>query len=72
MENGALPDERRDCARRCWSRIRSASARSCVHPVPQAKPTTVGLLWHLQAQLLARHLRGDLDGYPPFVWRLAL
>jgi CRISPR-associated protein Cas1 len=30
---------------------------------------TVGLLWHLQAQLLARHLRGDLDGYPPFVWK---
>jgi len=33
------------------------------------EPTTVGLLWHLQAQLLARHLRGDLDGYPPFVWK---
>lgn len=31
--------------------------------------TTVGLLPHLQARLLARHLRGDLDGYPPFVWR---
>lgn len=28
-----------------------------------------GLIAHLQAQLLARHLRGDLDGYPPFVWR---
>ncbi|WFT81926.1 CRISPR-associated endonuclease Cas1 [Methylobacterium sp. CB376] len=24
---------------------------------------------HVQAQLLARHLRGDLDGYPAFVWR---
>ena len=31
--------------------------------------TTVGLLPHLQARLLARHLRGDLDGYPPFIWR---
>ncbi|MBN2559322.1 MAG: type I-C CRISPR-associated endonuclease Cas1 [Phycisphaerae bacterium] len=29
----------------------------------------VGLLLHMQAQLLARHLRGDLDGYPPFIWR---
>jgi len=29
----------------------------------------VGLLAHLQAQLLARHLRGDLDGYPGFVWK---
>lgn len=28
-----------------------------------------GLLLHLQARLLARFLRGDLDGYPPFVWR---
>ena len=31
--------------------------------------TTVGMLWHLQAWLLARYLRGDLDAYPPFVWR---
>lgn len=31
--------------------------------------TTVGLLVHLQARLLARHLRGDLDAYPPFIWK---
>ena len=29
----------------------------------------VGLLPYVQALLLARHLRGDLDGYPPFFWR---
>ncbi|MHB2026312.1 MAG: type I-C CRISPR-associated endonuclease Cas1c [Elusimicrobiota bacterium] len=29
----------------------------------------VGLLVHLQARLLARHLRGDQDGYPPFIWK---
>jgi CRISP-associated protein Cas1 len=29
----------------------------------------VGILFHIQALLLARCLRGDLDGYPPFVWR---
>ena len=29
----------------------------------------LGLVAHLQAHLLARHLRGDLDGYPAFVWR---
>ena len=29
----------------------------------------LGLVAHLQAQLLARHLRGDLDGYPAFLWR---
>ncbi|HEX4952931.1 MAG TPA: type I-C CRISPR-associated endonuclease Cas1c [Thermoanaerobaculia bacterium] len=26
----------------------------------------IGLVPHVQALLLARHLRGDLDGYPPF------
>ncbi len=28
----------------------------------------LGLVPHLQAQLLARHLRGDLDAYPPWFW----
>lgn len=31
--------------------------------------TTVGMLVHLQALLLARFLRGDLDEYPAFFWR---
>lgn len=30
---------------------------------------SLGLLAHVQALLLARHLRGDLDGYPAFLWR---
>jgi CRISPR-associated protein Cas1 len=29
----------------------------------------VGLFPHLQALLLARHLRGDLDAYPALIWR---
>lgn len=29
----------------------------------------VGLLPYAQAMLMARHLRGDIDGYPPFVMR---
>ena len=29
----------------------------------------IGLLLHAQAMLLARHLRGDLDGYPAFIWK---
>lgn len=29
----------------------------------------IGLLPGVQAQLLARHLRGDLDAYPPFLWK---
>lgn len=27
-----------------------------------------GLIPHVQATLLARHLRGDIDAYPPFFW----
>ncbi len=39
-----------------------------LHPFLDEK-VSVGFLFHLQALLLARHLRGDLDVYPPFVWR---
>ena len=38
------------------------------HPFIE-ESVSIGLLLHVQAQLLARHLRGDLDGYPPFVWK---
>lgn len=38
------------------------------HPFLKEK-TTVGLLPMLQAQLMARHLRGDIDAYPPFLWK---
>ncbi len=38
------------------------------HPFLNEK-TTVGMLVHLQALLLARHLRGDLDAYPPVFWK---
>lgn len=37
---------------------------------PYLKETVpVGLLFYLQALLLARYLRGDLDGYPVFIWK---
>ena len=39
-----------------------------MHPFLGEKITT-GLLFHIQARLLARHLRGDLDTYPAFVWK---
>ena len=28
-----------------------------------------GLVPYVQSLLLARTLRGDLDGYPPFLWK---
>jgi CRISPR-associated protein Cas1 len=38
------------------------------HPFIEEK-VTIGILYHIQALLLARFLRGDLDGYPPFLWK---
>lgn len=39
-----------------------------LHPFLNEK-LTLGLVPHIQAQLLARYLRGDLDGYPAFIWK---
>lgn len=38
------------------------------HPFINEK-APLGMFFHLQAMLLARHLRGDLDGYPPVIWK---
>lgn len=38
------------------------------HPYLKEK-LSWGLVPYAQALLLARHLRGDLDGYPPFFWK---
>lgn len=38
------------------------------HPFTGEK-IAVGLTAYVQAMLLARHLRGDMEGYPPFIWR---
>lgn len=38
------------------------------HPLLDRK-VPLGIVPHVQAQLLARHLRGDLDAYPPFLTR---
>ena len=39
-----------------------------IHPFLKEK-TTLGLVPFLQATLLARYLRNELDAYPPFVWK---
>jgi len=38
-----------------------------LHPYLKER-VSFGLLTHVQAMLLARHLRGDLDAYPPYFW----
>jgi len=39
-----------------------------MHPFLEER-VPMGLLPFLQARLLSRFIRGDLDGYPPFFWR---
>ena len=39
-----------------------------VHPFLNEK-IQIGTLFFIQALLLARFIRGDLDGYPPFIWK---
>ncbi len=39
-----------------------------LHPFLDEK-VTIGMLFHVQALLMARYLRGDMDGYPPFIWK---
>lgn len=39
-----------------------------IHPYLK-ETVAVGLLPYIQALLLARHLRGDIDGYPVFIWK---
>lgn len=39
-----------------------------MHPFVKEK-APLGICMHIQAQLLARHLRGDIAGYPPMLWK---
>lgn len=66
-EGGAvvLTDAARKTVLTAWTERKADELR---HPFLD-EAITLGLAPHVQAQLLARHLRGDLDGYPPFIWK---
>lgn len=66
-ESGAvyLSDSGRKTFLSAWQQRKQ---ETITHPFLQEK-TTIGLLAHLQARLMARYLRGDLDTYPPFIWK---
>ncbi len=66
MENGAvlLTEKARNLVLTAWQQRKKKNRQ---HPFLQEK-TPIGLVPYLQAQLLARHLRGDLDAYPPWFW----
>lgn len=66
-ESGAvlMTDETRKTVLQAYQKRKQQEIR---HPFLDEK-MAVGLVPFVQALLLARHLRGDIDGYPPFFWK---
>lgn len=66
-ENGAvlLDDEFR---KRLLAEWQSKKKETLTHPYLKEK-VEWGMVPYVQAMLLARYLRGDLDGYPVFLWK---
>jgi CRISPR-associated protein Cas1 len=67
MESGAvlMDDETRKAVLVAYQ---TRKQDEITHPFLGEK-VRIGILFHIQAILLARFLRGDLDGYPAFIWR---
>jgi CRISP-associated protein Cas1 len=65
-ENGGvlMDDETRKKVLTVWQ---ERKRETILHPYLQEK-IEFGMLPYVQALLLARYLRGDLDAYPPFFW----
>lgn len=66
-ENGAvlMDDELRKCLLSEWQKKKK---ETITHPYLREK-VEWGMVPYVQAMLLARYLRGDLDGYPVFLWK---
>lgn len=66
-ESGAvtMDDDTRKAVLVAWQKRKQ---EEITHLFLQEK-VPLGLLAHVQAQILARYLRGELEGYPPFLWR---
>jgi len=59
-----MDDETRKAVLSAWQ---ERKREEIVHPYLKER-IPFGLIPHVQAMLLARHLRGDLDAYPPLFW----
>lgn len=67
QEDGAvlITDDGRKKINQNWQKRKQ---ETLIHPYLKEK-IEWGLVPYVQSMLLARCIRGDLDGYPPFVWR---
>mgnify|MGYP000854494349 CR=1 FL=1 len=66
-ENGAIimNDETRKVVLTAWQ---TRKQEEITHPYLEEK-VSLGLVPYIQAMLMARHIRGDLEDYPPFFWK---
>lgn len=66
-ENGAvvMDDKTRKEVLLAWQKRKQ---EEIIHPFLEEK-VSLGLIPYIQAMLLARHIRGDLEDYPPFFWK---
>lgn len=67
FDNGAV--QLKDAARKAVLVAYQERKREQLQHAFLGERVDIGLLPFIQSQLLARHLRGDLDGYPPFLWK---
>lgn len=67
FDNGAV--QLKDDARKTVLVAYQERKRETLHHAFLDEKVDIGLMLFVQARLLARHLRGDLDGYPPFLWK---
>ena len=67
-EAGGAVNIKPEARKLLFQTLQAKKQEKIVHPFLQEE-VAVGLLPHIQAMLLARHLRGDLAEYPPFLMR---
>lgn len=65
MEQSFINDEGRKVFLQSWQQRKQEIIN---HPFLNDK-IEWGMVPHVQAMLLARYIRGDLDEYPPFLWK---
>lgn len=66
-ENGAVTMDS-DTRKTLLVEYQNRKQQEVMHPFLE-ESVPIGTLFFIQANLFARFLRGDLDGYPPFFWR---
>jgi CRISPR-associated protein Cas1 len=57
-----------DARKKVLTAYQNRKKEELTHTIANSK-VPLGLISHIQARILARHLRGDLDNYQPFIQR---